>query len=300
MKISCLIAAYKAGNYIQKALDSIRAQEHTDWEVVVVEDGSHDQTEEIVRRFATTVSQPVLYDNFGVNRGVAAARNRLLELAEGEAGAFLDADDWWTPRHLLNASTIFTKGADLVTSRIQLFDLDSGHSLDTYGPPPELFTNPGQTLFEKSVIMTSSCVAVRLSTARQTGNFDPALRIGEDRDYWLRIAAKGGRFADSGEVTCFYAKHTASTMAKTHLWAKQEVAFYEKHRDWAGVSATSRRHQLAHVLLNYGRLVRASDPAASTEALRKAWKLRPFSPTILLQLTTSALKALSPQRQKII
>lgn len=290
MKISCLIAAYKAGATIGKALESIRAQEHADWEIVVVEDGSRDQTQEIVRRFAATVPQRVRYDNFGVNRGVATARNRLLELAEGEAGAFLDADDWWTPRHLLNASHALVNGADLVTSRIQLFDLDSGKPLEIYGPPAELFKSPAETLFEKSVIMTSSCVALRLSAARQVGGFDPTFRIGEDRDFWLRFAARGGRFVDSGEVTCFYAKHAASTMAKTQLWAQQEVAFYQKHKDWTGVSKSERSHHLAHVLVNYGRLLRAHDPAGSADALARAWNLRPFSPVVLLQFLSSWMK----------
>jgi len=294
MKISCLIAAYKAGATIGKALESIRAQEHGDWEVVVVEDGSRDQTQEIVRRFANTVSQSVRYDNFGVNRGVATARNRLLELATGEAGAFLDADDWWTPRHLLNATTVFAGGADLVTSRIQLVDLDSGTPLETYAPPPELFKDPANTLFEKSAIMTSSCVALRLNAARQTGGFDPAFRIGEDRDYWLRLAAGGARFADSGEVTCFYAKHAGSTMAKTQLWAQQEVMFYDKHKEWIGAPRRVRRQRLAHVLVNYGRLLRAHDPAASVHALKSAWKLRPLSFPIFLQLMKSLMT--SPRR----
>lgn len=299
MKISCLIAAYKAGSTIGKALESIRTQQHADWEIVVVEDGSRDQTQEIVRRFAATVPQRVRYDNFGVNRGVATARNRLLELAEGEAGAFLDADDWWTPRHLLNAANAFANGSDLVTSRIQLFDLDSNTALETYGPPVELFKNPAETLFEKSVIMTSSCVALRLALASEVGGFDPAFRIGEDRDYWLRFAAKGGRFSDSGEVTCFYAKHAASTMAKTQLWAQQEVAFYQKHKDWSGVSARARRNQLANVLINYGRLLRADDPTASVDALGKAWNLRPFSPTVMLQYIASRAKAFAPKGPRI-
>ena len=298
MKISCLIAAYKAGNYIGKALESIRGQEHVDWEVVVVEDGSRDQTEEIVRRFANSVSQPVRYDNFGVNRGVATARNRLLELAEGEAGAFLDADDWWTPRHLLNASNALANETDLVVSRIQLFDLDSGQPLETYSPPPELFRDPGRTLFERSAIMTSSCVTLRLSTARQIGGFDHAFRIGEDRDYWLRFASKGGRFADSGEETCFYAKHAGSTMAKTQLWAQQEVAFYEKHKEWTGISLALRRKQLARVLVNYGRLIRASDPSASLQALGKAWKLRPLSLSIALHFGTSWITKAPCDRRK--
>lgn len=290
MKISCLIAAYKAGNYINKALESIRAQEHSDWEVVVVEDGSRDQTEDLVKSFGSQVPQRVRYDNLGVNRGVATARNRLLELAEGESVAFIDADDWWTPQHLTRADRTFEGGADLVVSRIQLFDLDSAKPLETYAPLGALFETPLLTLFHTSAIMTSSCVALRRNVAQRAGTFDPAFRIGEDRDYWLRCASQGARFADSGEVTCFYSKHSASTMAKTLLWAEQEVAFYRKHHRMSGVSSSLRDEKLAHALLNYGRLLRSSEPAKSATVIAEAWRLYPFSVNLPVQWAASRLR----------
>jgi glycosyltransferase involved in cell wall biosynthesis len=290
MKISCLIAAYKAGPYIGKALQSIQAQTHTDWEVVVVEDGSHDGTEEIVRAFAKTVSQSVRYENFGTNRGVASARNRLIALTEGEALAFLDADDWWSSDHLAHAAKALDQGGDLVVARIQIFDLLSGAPISTHTPEPELFSHPVQHLFEKSSIMTSSCVALRTSVARSAGGFEASLRIGEDRDFWLRCAAAGARLADSGHVTCHYAKHAGSTMAKTLLWAEQEVAFYRKHRALAAVSEGMRRDRLAHALSNYGRVLRGTDAKASARALREAWSLRPWSLRALAQYAASALK----------
>lgn len=288
MKISCLIAAYRAGEYIGKALESIRAQEHVDWEVVVVEDGSRDQTQEIVERFATTVSQSVRYDNLGTNQGVSAARNRLLSLAQGEASAFIDADDWWTPRHLSNAASAFAAGADVVVSGIELFDLAGNRSIKTYQPTPKLYSSPIETLFDGSAIMTSSCVALRMSLVRKVGEFDRSFRIGEDRDFWLRCANDRAKFAGTNEVTCFYAKHASSTMAKTLLWAQQEVAFYEKHFDFSGVSLAIRKRYLAHVLSNYGRLLRATDRVGSRRALQKSFGLSPKIGT-LLQLGRSLL-----------
>ena len=289
MKFSALIAAYRAGHYIRKALESVRGQTHADWEIVVVEDGSHDVTEALVRQFAASVSQSVRYENLGENRGVAAARSRLLELATGEAAAFIDADDWWTPVHLTRAQEAFDGGADLVVARIQEYDLDANKPLGTYTPSHELFGNPVRTLFVASPIRTSSCVALRLSVTRRVGGFDAALRIGEDRDYWLRCALAAARFADNGEITCFYAKHAASTMARTLNWAQQEVAFDEKYQTLAELPLSLRRHTLAHHLTNYGRMVRATDPRASREALARAFRLAPSVKTLaqwLRSLTT--------------
>jgi glycosyltransferase involved in cell wall biosynthesis len=291
MKISCLIAAYNAGNYVGKALHSIAAQSHSDWEVIVVEDGSHDQTEDIVKEFAGKVGQSVRYHNLGQNRGVASARNQLLDLAGGEAVAFLDADDWWSPSHLANAHQRIRDGADVVVARVQLFELKSGASMGVYYPSNELMQEPVATLFDRSEVITSSCVSLARSIVEKTGRFDPLFRIGEDRDYWMRCALNGARFADSGEITCHYAKHATSTMGKTLLWAQQDVAFYRKHRSLAAVPAGLRRSKLSEMLANYGRLSRASDPRASCEALAEAWKLRPFSLGTALQYGNSLLRS---------
>jgi len=280
MKFSVLIAAYRAGQYIGKALESVRTQTHTDWEIVVLEDGSNDETETIVRQFAASVVQPVRYENFGQNRGVAAARTRLLELAQGEAVAFIDADDWWTPAHLSRAQEAFEAGAAFVVARIQEYDLDANQPLEAYTPSQELFCDPVRTLFLTSPVRTSSCVALRRDLTQRVGGFDPALRIGEDRDYWLRCALASAKFADNGDVTCFYAKHAASTMARTLNWAEQEVAFCEKHQTLAEIPLRLRRHSLAHSLNNYGRLIRRDDPSASRRAFARSLRLVPSVRTL--------------------
>jgi glycosyltransferase involved in cell wall biosynthesis len=295
LKFSVLIAAYQAGRFLPSALASLRAQEHQDWELVVVEDGSHDGTEEIVRAFADGESRRVQYENLGTNRGVAAARNRLLELAQGEGLAFLDADDRWTPRHLLRARETLEAGADLVVARLQTFDLASGRELETYVPPAGFFADPVRGLFERSAIMTSSCVALRRSLAEKAGRFDEAFCVGEDRDYWLRCALLGARLAETGEVTCHYAKHTASAMTRTLVWAQQEVAFFEKHQLLAAVPVTLRRALLTAALLNHGRLLRATDPRRSAQILWRAWKTSPARLAVLPHLVYSVLSAFRPR-----
>ncbi len=276
MLISVLIAAYKAGPYLPKALASLRAQTHTDWELIVVEDGSRDETENLTRAFASSVPQPVRYENLGTNQGVATARTKLLSLARGTAAAFLDADDWWTPTHLEKIAAAFAAGADLVATPIQIYDLTNDRPLEVYTPPPALVTAPVTTLFATSAIMTSTCVALRTALVKAIGPFDPAFRIGEDRDYWLRAALAGARFSITTETTAYYAKHATSTMGKTLVWAQQEAAFYEKHFTLTAIPAAERRARLAHALSNHARLLRASDPNTSARQLLRAWKLCPL------------------------
>jgi glycosyltransferase involved in cell wall biosynthesis len=295
MKVSVLIPAYQAGGSIAKALDSLRSQTHLNWEVIVVEDGSHDQTQAVVESFASTSGHPVVYRNLGHNHGVGAVRNRLLALATGDVVAFLDADDWWEPVHLQFSVEQIRHGADLVVSGVQTFDLDSGVALDTYNPPASLIKDPVLTLFERSVIITSSSVVLTKALADRTGQFDTTLRIGEDRDFWLRCALDGGRFASSGAISCHYAKHVNSSMARTTVVAEHDLRFYEKYRTLADVPARLRRRQQVESLVCLGRLLRRRDPQRSASCFWRAWRYEPFNPRIPFHLVFNRWRALGAQ-----
>jgi glycosyltransferase involved in cell wall biosynthesis len=291
MKISVLIAAYHAEPYISRALEAVRTQRHSDWEVIVVEDGSRDGTESIVETFAASVSQPVRYKNLGQNQGVAVTRSRLLDLAEGEGMAFLDADDWWDDGHLESLDALLHGGADVAIAGIELFDLETGCAFKTHFPPERLIKEPVQALFAESCIMTSSSVGLTRAIADKVGAFDAAFRIGEDRDYWLRCALAGGRFAISRQTTCHYAKHAKSTMGKTILWVQQEVAFYRKHQALPEIAPPIRRDLCSKIMVNAARVLRASNPRESVALLWQAWKLTPCRLLIVSQWLFSLAKA---------
>jgi len=294
MRISVLIAAYNAAATLPRAFASIRAQSHSDWDLTVVEDGSRDGTEALVRALAAAECRPVRYENLGVNRGVAAARNRLLELATGDAVAFLDADDWWAEDHLALGLAHLRAGAGLVVTGVRTFDLGTDRTLALIPPPSALATRPVHALFFESAIITSSCVLLARKTVAQTGVFDLNLSVGEDRDYWLRAALARVRFQIEPHLTCHYAKHSGSAMACTLKVTDQTVRFYEKHFDLPAVPAASRRRQLAHALLNAGRLHRASSTRTSVRELWRAWRLTPGNALIALHLACSGARLLRP------
>ncbi|MBE9610658.1 glycosyltransferase family 2 protein [Chitinilyticum piscinae] len=97
MKVSIIMPAYNAAGTIRASIDSVRAQTHTDWELLVVDDASNDGTADLVRGYQDEriVLLPSAY-----NQGVAQSRNRALQQASGDAIAFLDADDLWFPDKL--------------------------------------------------------------------------------------------------------------------------------------------------------------------------------------------------------
>ena len=296
MKVSVLIPAYQAGPYILTALQSVASQTHADWEVIVVEDGSRDGTEALVEEFGRDRLNTVVYRNMGTNCGVGAVRNRLLELATGEAVAFLDADDWWEPLHLEAGLQKIKEGADLVVSGVRTFDLSTGATLEKVEPPPGVYKEPVLTLFQGSVIITSSCVVLTKSLSDRTGQFDPTLRIGEDRDYWLRCALEGGRFAGTGVFTCNYAKHKNSSMARTTVVAEHELRFYEKYRSLTEIPVRLRRHLLASSLVCVGRLLRQRDRSRSAACFWRAWQCEPFNPRIPFHLAFNGWRSIAREK----
>lgn len=296
MLISVLIAAYKAGPHIGKALDSVASQTHTNWELIVVEDGSHDETERLVSEFSTRTDAPrVRYENNGKNLGVAQTRNRLMELAKGEAMAFLDADDTWEPGHLANAVQALAAGADLVVAGVRAFDLGSGLTLSTHKISDQLEENPVGALFRESLIVTSSAVTLRRALTQKAGTFLTDLKVGEDRDYWIRCAKAGARFSAAPQ-TCNYAKHQGSTMARTGLVAEQEVLFLEKYGGDTQIPAKLRIELLSHARCNLGRLLRDTSPKQATRLLLKAWRQHPLQVEAPAQLAYTLLRRMISRR----
>jgi len=274
--VSIVIPAFRAGRFINRALNGVLAQTHTDWEIIVVEDGTHDETESVVSQFAARVSQNVCYENNGSNLGVSATRNRAMARASGSVIAFLDADDRWTPDHLASGLETLNQGADLCFSGFHIYDESSQQTVGSASPAIAGMAYPVQNLFESNFIQTSSLVMVCRNVAEKAGGFDADLKVGEDCDYWMRILSGGAKLACTGKLTCYYAKHEESAMAKTLMVAEHAVKFYRKHLQSDFLPASLRNAYYAKSLWNYGRLVRQQDPLLARSLFLEAWKTRPL------------------------
>lgn len=275
MKFGVLVAAHQSGPQIANALASVRAQSHADWELVVSEYDSADETQALVRKFAAVAQKPVHYINLGENHGPASARNRLLDLATADWVAFLDPNDRWTPHHLENAGALLAGQADIVASDVCMVDRASGRSLGCVNIPEQLIVNPTRTLFTRDALAVSSSVAFRRNAATRVGPFDPRFRAQETRDFWFRCALSGKRFCATHRATCESARKTKLTPLSSVLAAEQIVQFHEKHRDVAAVPAALRRRFLSTSLVRLGRLLLPTDPARSARCFWRAWSLQP-------------------------
>ena len=181
--VSAVIPAYNAGRFVTQAIDSVLSQTIRPLEIVVVDDGSTDDTCQKVEGYGSSVRYI-----FQPNAGVAAARNHGVKATRGELVAFLDADDIWHPRKLELHLDAMGRRPELSLVGTDCFDWPRS-DLPRFEVPPNLapLTVPWKVLVLRN-LFTTSTVIVRKSAFERSGGFDTDLRGPEDRDLWWRIA----------------------------------------------------------------------------------------------------------------
>lgn len=275
MKVSVLVAAHRHGPQMREALASVRAQTHSDWDLIVVEHDSADETRKIVGDFGAAEHRHVHYLNLGETHGPASVRNRLIELATSEWAAFLDPTDRWTPGHLADVVAEAEGDAGVVASDVRFVDRATGRTVGEVAVPAQLPENSIRALFKRNFLPVPSAVAFRRDLATRAGPFDPRFSSGETRDFWLRCALHGARFAATRRQTCESPARGKANPALALAEAEHTVQFYDKHREVSAVPAAMRRRFFSASLLALGRLLRTSDPVRATRCFWRAWSLQP-------------------------
>lgn len=288
---SIVIPAYNAGRYIRRALEGVRAQTNASWEAIVVEDGSRDGTESIVTEFSSTCRQRVVYENNGVNCGVSQSRNRGLALSRGDVIAFLDADDWWLPEHLATGTRSLSPEIAMCVCGFHIYSDDESKVIDSVTPSAAQLKYPVESMFSSNFIQTASLMILQRKVSDALSGFDVNLKVGEDCDYWMRALGKGFRLGYSQHISCYYAKHAASAMAKTMMVAEQTVRFYKKHLSSYFVDRDLRRMRLAESLVNHGRLLWKTDARSARRLLCEALRYQPLNGLYLGYALASCLLA---------
>jgi glycosyltransferase involved in cell wall biosynthesis len=277
--ISICIPAYNAERYLPAALDTVRAQRFTDWELIVTEDGSRDSTEEIVRDFARTVTQSVRYDRHQQNLGLPATRNTGIAAARGEWIALLDADDVWTTGHLEAAAALIpSTSAELIHSGSVLFDSDTGREIEVRAPSPRMQAEFPRSLFYGDYMIQPSSVVMRRCLWDDVGGFDPTFRYVEDREMWIRCARTGARFVYTGLNTCLYRKHPTAMSRHGVAMALASARVFEKNIDWEAVPSRHRHLQAADAWFAAGRMALREDPRSARGFFGRALRHRALAP----------------------
>jgi glycosyltransferase involved in cell wall biosynthesis len=278
--VSVIIPAFNYGRYLGSALESILAQTYEDFEIIIVDDGSTDNTLEVVRGF----TDPRIKYIYQENKGLPGARNTGIKAAQGKYIAFLDADDLWHPCKLEkqvsflerndNVGVVYT-GASYVNTEGELLPF-------RWDPEPKSDSFYEALLFQNPIHVSSA--TVRADCLAQIGLFDESFMAVEDLDLWRRIAARYSFYQISENLTI--ARHHPENMTKDlNRMAKGWSSYMAK-----ALRETPPRHGKAlqqaklHVYWEISRLYldmafqecAAGNTGAAKESLRQAHHYHPW------------------------
>lgn len=204
--VSVIIPTYNYGHLIGETLASLAKQTYSNWECLVIDDGSTDETAAEVNIFITAhAALNIQYIPLS-NGGTSAAKNTGIELAKGELIQFLDADDLLSPDKLrIQVAAFLTRDVALVFSASHFFEMKEGVSISLQKYPQGYLateTLSGHSLLKRLVcnnIITISSPLVQTKLIRAAGGFDINLRNNEDWILWFRIALLNPHFEFDGD-----------------------------------------------------------------------------------------------------
>jgi glycosyltransferase involved in cell wall biosynthesis len=183
-----MISTLNRGEMLKRALASVRRQTFKDFEIVVVDDGSTEDIESIVRE----VAPAALFRKLPENLGIPGARNAALEMATGEIGAFLDSDDVWHPNYLFYHHNAYLH----VDHPIFVFTDYYSKGPVLSGPVKQLVEEPAAPnallhMMMRPFIHTMSCFTAPLGKMQALGGFSTGLKRFSDLDLYVRLLAGG-------------------------------------------------------------------------------------------------------------
>ena len=244
--VSIVIPTYNHAPMLQRALATVVEQTYQNWNAIVVNNFSTDNTLEVVAAFNDPRIQCVNFRNNGV---IGASRNEGIALATGKYVAFLDSDDTWFPTKLEQCIEILESGSDLVCHAEFWIDESGKSRLVAYGPS-EAATH--HNLIYKGNRISTSATVVRTALLKEVHGFDvaPELISTEDYDLWIRLAAKSDKFAFISEPLGEYHRHDNNVSANIEKHLAAELALLAKHFSantrFENMVARRRRRALAY------------------------------------------------------
>ncbi|WP_294250996.1 glycosyltransferase [uncultured Chryseobacterium sp.] len=189
MKFSILIANYNNGKFFKDCYDSILAQEYTNWEVVIIDDCSTDDSVEIIKKITADDKRFRLYEN-SANYGVGVTKADLIEKASGMICGYLDPDDTITSKALKSAVEVLEKKKDVVLTYSRLAKCDEHMNILKEFRAAMQVPN-GQKTFFNFPVQIAPFVAFRRDVYLKGKKINPELRIAEDQDLYFKMYEVG-------------------------------------------------------------------------------------------------------------
>ena len=225
--LSVIIPTYNRAYIISRAIQSVLQQTYQDFEILVVDDGSKDNTHEIMESIR---DERIKYIRHEINRGPAAARNTGIMAARGNYIAFLDSDDLWLPEKLERQMAAFANAPSQVgVVYVRVLEVEGDSK--TFIPPNHVIKREGNLYYDlisKGNFVYPSAALVRRDCLTKVGMLDEQLYTSEDWDLWIRIA-KYYHYKYVDELLVVYSIIPDSLTNKTDRLIRGHEQILEKH-----------------------------------------------------------------------
>jgi glycosyltransferase involved in cell wall biosynthesis len=210
-RVSVLIGCWNNATTLPRAIDSILAQTVDDLELIVVDDGSTDETPEIVDRYRDPRLRRLALEHMGIARSL----NQGMDSASAPLVAFQDADDWSYPERLERQLAVLDGRPEVAVVGCWMDEVDeTGRPLTARQPRREGTVTP---VLARLNPIPGTCAMVRRAAALEAGDFDPRFRFAQDYDLWSRIS-------DRHEIVCVGEVLAARQMSSSAAGSRHERA----------------------------------------------------------------------------
>jgi GT2 family glycosyltransferase len=298
--ISVVVPAYNGERTILETIKSIQQQTFSDFELIVINDGSTDRT---LERLAT-VEDPRLKVFSYENGGLPVARNRGIARAMGEFITFIDADDLWTPDKLELQLAALQQHPEAGVAYSWTLVMDEKGEGFYPGKSVSFEGNVYSQLLLSNFIASGSNVMLRKEAIASVGEFDPTLRSCEDWDYWLRVAARWS-FVVVPKYQILYRQSSGAMSSKVEVMEKNLLIVHERAFQAAPPELQFlKNHGLANIYLFVTQLClthvsSATGAQQAREKLQKAIRLHPQfllnKQALIFLLKLLLIRVLSPK-----
>ncbi|MCL2931720.1 MAG: glycosyltransferase family 2 protein [Trichodesmium sp. MAG_R03] len=277
-RVSVIIPVYNCDGYISQAIESILAQTYQSYEIIVIDDGSTDNTRKAMEPY-----MEMIHYVYQENQGVSAARNHGIDLARGELIAFLDADDFFLP--------------DKLTAQVRVFDTQTNLGIVHSGW--RRVNQQGETIKDETPwdyvpklnlegwlrwkpIGTMGTLMFRRDWLQKVGSFEPGLDQAEDVDLVLRLSVNGCEAEWLQQSTVCYRQHDRNTMrdgvsqARSINWVLDK--FFASESLPLGISLFEKQVRYNTLVWSSWYLYYTGFYSEMVEYLQKSWQYTPFLP----------------------
>ena len=215
MSFAVIIPCFNQAHFLNDSLSSLIQQTYQDWEAVIINDGSTDNTIEFADEWCKKDSRIKLVSTS--NNGLSTARNTGIQFLTGEYISLLDADDKFAPTHLESIFNTFKKGVDIVLSGYTYFSHNSDQLHVVRLDKMLIF----EEILHRNIVPPVS-VAFKRSALELCGLFDTTLKSAEDWDLWIRFYKSGAQLGITQKSSTFY-RISDNSMSRQYLTMYQEL-----------------------------------------------------------------------------